>query len=388
MRPTDRPTRDEQQHWEAEANAFAYKPGNPQAPQNSIDYRSWGIPREKLPPPDAFAYVMAHYREHEQSLRVHDKGHRDYVEIHPAYRWSFAAACMAHFLWFRSPAGAAWIMGLYGVEEVQPFYDGYSYFWIDQTGKAMQLAPPQYQVDRFTERKKLVAGVELRIFREWERMLDPPCSQQRPGPVEEMKQLLLSYRNPLVKTEPHLPNEQVFYWVSEVLRDWLLEPKPDREWPTRKVDRISGMQWVQQLDRGPNTKFFEALEKIATYKGRAYRLRDNNGGVYWCGGKEIRCVPLKDLYLDNKLMNAGEVEVAFRCTSCQKLRACLPHTGTAKLCCHCYSVEMDQNDRPTLERCTMDRECKNCPDMISSPQDLVTLKNRLNRPARTGPVPR
>src|SRR5690606_4052160 len=172
--PTDLPTPDDERFWAEEADFFKFKPGNPRAPQDSSDYLGWGIPKEKLPPPDAVAYVIAHYREQELGLRIHDKNSSSYVPLHPMFKWSFVCACMAHFLWFRTDEGARWIMRLYGIEEIKPFYDGYAYFWIDQHGKEWLLPQPQYKQDPNNLKKVIASGVELRIFREWERNLDPP----------------------------------------------------------------------------------------------------------------------------------------------------------------------------------------------------------------------
>lgn len=389
-KPTDRSTEEEDRFWATEANYFAYKEANPRAPQDSTEYMGWGIPPTKMPPADAVAYVIAHFRQDNLGWRIHDKSHPDFQPLHPMFRWSFFCVCMAHFLWFRTNAGAKWINGLFGVQEVQPFQEGYAYFWVDPTsGNAAPLLKPVYKPDPYNpDRKVLVEGVELRIFREWEKNLEPPCSAQNRAPIAEMKKLLARYRNPYAPSEPYIPSDEVFFWVSEILRDWFLETEPDRNWPTRKGDRIVGWQWVKSLERAPNERFYQALEKVGAFRTRAYRLQDNRGGVYWCSGKEIRIVPLKDLYLEQKQMSDEQVTEVFQCRNCRKRKPCVPATGENHRCCHCYAVEVERNDRPTLARCTMDRECKACPDVITSNSDLVELKNRLNRPARTGPVPR
>lgn len=390
VKPTDRPSREDEEFWSEEAEYFRFKQANPRAPQDTSDYRGWGIPADKLPPPDAIAYVIGHYMEDELGLRVHDKNRPDYVGLHPMFKWSFLCACMAHFLWFRTRAGAEWIMRLYGVQEKDPFRAGYVYFWVDsRTGTPALLKEPVYQRDpNNPNKKKLVDGVELRIFREWERKLDPPCSVENQAPLEEMKKFLQQYRNPYAARDIAFPDNQVFFWVSEVLRDWFLEAKPNREWPTNKGTRICGFQWVRNLERAPNQPFFEALSKVALYKGRAYRLKDATGGVYWCSGKEIRIVPRNDLYIEQRVMTDEQIDGMFRCHNCRKRKPCVPYTGEHRRCCHCYAVEVETNERPTLEQCTMDRECKRCPDVLTTHSDLVTLKNKLNRPAKTGPVPR
>ncbi len=390
VKPLDHPSTEDIRFWAEEAEFFRFSEGNPRAPQDSSDYIGWGISSEKLPPPDAVSYVISHYREDELGERIHDRDHSDYKPLHPMHKWSFLCACMAHFLWFRTAAGAKWIMRLYGTQEVKPFHEGYAYFWVDpRTGTPALLKPPTYQPDpRNPNKKKIVDGVELRIFREWERLMDPPCSVQNRVPLEEMKTLLTRYRSPYAPRELALPDDQVFFWVSEILRDWFLEPHPNKDWPTRKAGRVCGWQWVKNLERSPNVKFFDALERVSLYRGRAYRLGDATGGVYWCSGKEIRIVPLKDLYAEQKAMTEDQIEERFRCKNCRKRKACVPYTGENRRCCHCYALEIEQGDRPTLNKCTMDRECKTCPDVITSHSELVQLKNRLARPARTGPVPR
>jgi hypothetical protein len=390
VKPTDRPSREDETYYLEEAGFFDFRPANPNAPQDSPDSRGWGIPKHKLPPPDAMAYLLAHYMEDQLGLRVHDKTRPDYTAIHPQYKWSFVCACMAHFLWFRTNNGAAWINRFYGVQERPAFREGYVYFWIDpKLNSASMLKEPVYRRDaRDSSRQQLADGVELRIFREWERSSSPPCSVQNAAPLEEMKKLLARYRNPYANRDTALPPDKAFFWASEVLRDWFLEAAPDRDWPTRKGTRICGWQWVKALEKAPGVPFFEALSKVSLYKGRAYRLQDATGGVYWCSGKEIKIVPRNDLYLQQNAMTDAQVDGMFRCHNCRTRRPCVPYTGDAHRCCSCYGVELERDDRPTLNQCTMDRECKACPKLIKSNSDLVMLKNRLSAPIKTGPVPR
>ena len=388
-RPFDLPSNEEDSRWTEEGNAFLYVPPNQQAASGSAEFRGWGIHPAKLPPPDAVSFVIGKFREEEHSLRDHDRRSSSFKPMHPAYRWGFISACTAHFLWFRSPAGAKWVMRMFGVEEVPPFYEGYAYFWMDQkTGGSALLPKPTYDAGRNPTRRKVVDGVELRIFREWEKNYDPPCSQTNRGPVEEMKTLMNSYRNPYMRQDTAYPSDDLFFYVSEILRDWFLENKPDRNWPTVKADRIVGWQWVQQVEREPGVKFFEALQQVGARRGRAYRLKDAQGGIHWCSGSDIRIVPLKDVYLEQGMMSEEKVDAFFVCQSCRKRKACTPYTGENRLCCHCFAVEVERDPRPTLMKCTMDRECKRCPDVLNTHQELVQLQSRLSRPARTGPVPR
>lgn len=389
-KPTDIPSREESRRWDNEAETFVFKPANPNATPGSIEAKIWGVPADRLPPIDAASYVFAHFRQDVQNIQVHDRHHRDYIELHPMFKWSLSSVTIAHFLWFRTPAGARWLMRLFGVDEIEPFREGYHYFWVDpRTQNPFGLDKPTYRADAYNPSRQILAtGVELRIFREWERNLDPPCSADNRRPVEEMKKLLSMYRNPYAEEPIALPDDQVFFWISERLRDWFVEPQPSRDWPTLKADRIVGWQWVRKLERSPGVPFYEAIEKVAFFKGRAYRLKDAKGDVRWCGGKEIRAVPLKDLYREQAQMSEAQITETFQCASCRKTKACVPYTAANKRCCHCYALEFEQGERPTLDKCTYDRECKSCPDVVGSYQDLVTIKNRLNRPARTGPVPR
>lgn len=393
-KPTDRPSSGEEQMWAEEAEYFRYREGNPHAPRGSEEARGWGIPPDLLPPPSAIEYVLAKYREQQLNLYEHDPRSERYVAIHPMYKWSFVLACMAHFLWFRTNAGANWVNRFFGLREEKPFYEGYAYFWVDPQARepalreGSLLVPPVYTEDPHTGRKQLVSGVELRIFREWEKVLEPPCSVSNQTPADEMKRLVERCRMPFAKRELAMPKNELFFWVSEILRDWFMEAHPNKDWPTHKASRVVGWQWVHNLERAPNEKFYEALQKVALFKNRAYRLKDHTGGVYWCSGREIRIIPLKDLYLLENRMSEAEVDVLFRCPNCRKRKACTPATGEAHRCCHCYAVEFERGDRPTLMKCTMDRECKACPEVIGSHTELVELKNRLSRPARTGPVPR
>jgi len=396
VRPTDPPSAEDSRFWDEEASFFVHRPGNPRAPQDSGEYIGWGIPKDKLPPADAVAYIMGRYREDDLGLRIHDRRHPQYEPLHPMFKWSFLSVCMAHFLWLRTAAGARWLMSLYGIQEIDPFYQGYAYFWADPKGnQIVHLEPPLYSQDKYTGQRRVTGGIELRIFREWEKCVDPPTSELNKKPVDDMKRLLERYRCPYANREMPLPDDAVFYWVSDMLRLWFLEPQPDKDWPTRKGDRITGWQWVRSLERAPGVPFYEALTRVPLYKGRAYRLKDPRGGVYWCGGNEMRLVPLNDLYRMQGTKTEPQIQQQFQCVNCRKVRPCVPYTGEYHRCCHCFGVELDSGDRATLDKCTS-YECAargsghkgGCPMHLETNSDLVALKNKLNRPPRTGPVPR
>jgi hypothetical protein len=404
VNPTDRPTTSDAKFWAEEATHYRYHAANPRAPTGSGEAVGWGIPTDRMPPADAIMYVLSRYRQEELGLRLHVHTEHcasrrvrgsicdcPYTPLHPMFKWSFVSSIIAHFLWFRTGPGANWVMSLYGTQEVEPFADAYAYYWIDKrSGAAVELLTPNtkpiYEVNRYTKQRELVRNIELRIFREWERCLEPACSAANPQPVEQMKKLFNRFRSPYANQDAPLPDDGVWHWVSEVLRDWFLEPKPNKEWPTHKPNRITGWQWVKGLERKPGVLFFEGMSKVPLYKGRAYRLKDARGGIYWCGGEEMRLVPLKELYEIQQTMNDDQLEKGFRCVSCRKRRTCVPVTGEHRRCCHCFSVELERDEHPTLDKCTMNRECRQCPDVIQNNHDLVRLKNSLSRPGTTGPV--
>jgi hypothetical protein len=388
--PRDLPTAEDAAYWRAEREAYIYQAPNPHAPQDSPEFRGWGIPPHRAAPPDALDWVIGKYREDDLDLYHHDPRDKDnYVPLHPKFAWALAAATMAHFAWFRTAPGARWINRFFGVQEIAPFFEGYAYFWVDPSSPNAD--PPQ------------LTG-NLRIFRQWERCVEPPCpgvGSQRDGkPFDQMVKLLESYRSPYA-SEPGEHMEEVFSWVSLRIRDWFLEPRAEDRWPFYKKGRISGAEWIKQQQRSDGTPFYEAIDRIVRYHRaayanqspgpvRAYRFEDQRGNVYWCAGNEIRVVPLIDVHkVFRHDMNEKQLAEVFSCRGCRRTRSCVPYTKRDHLCCNCYAREIEQGtSMPTLDKCTMLPECKACPDRIDSNAGLVSLKQRWNRAPRTGPIPR
>lgn len=365
------PTQDEIHRWAREAEYFSYREPNPNAPSNTSAARGWGVPKEYKPPVDAVDFVTAMFKRDVAGVSVD-------ATLRPEFRWSIFSVCMAHFLWFRTQPGARWVMKFFGVEEVPPFTDAYVYFYLDRSN-VVNGEPNRVPIDQST-------GIQLRIFRECERLLEPPISSQHDETISVMQGLLKKARDPNSSELIAEATPDMYFWVSEQLRDWFVEPRADPRWPTIKPTRITGHQWAKGLERKPGVPFFEALRNIETYKGRAYRLKDKQGGVVWCGGSDIRFMLKPDYLRANGMMSDHHIEGTFRCSSCGKVRPCMPVTATQKMCCHCFGSIVEKDQRKTLDWCTM-KECKHCPDHLESNSDLINLKNRLNREA-TFPVKR
>ena len=174
-----------------------------------------------------------------------------------------------------------------------------------------------------------------------------------------------------------------YFWVSEQLRDWFLETNPNKHWPSEKPNRIGGYQWAKALERKKGVLFYDALDKVELFKTRAYRLKDQRGGVLWAGGKDMRVIPLPDYFrtYECNRFTDHQLDNAFRCSSCGKMRACTPATGEHKMCSRCFGSIAEKDDRPSLDRCTM-HECHKCPDHLANHSDLVNLKNKLNEEYR------
>ena len=395
-KPFDIATSADAYYWEEELGYFNHEPPQQQAASKSPEYYGWGLQAEFRPPPDVLSYVMAHYREDEHNVHVHDPHHPRYVDLHPMYKWTFIQVCMAHFLWFRTPEGGAWINRFFGVEEIEPFSSAYAYAWCNTETQDIVPLEPVYHDD------KLVDGLELRIFREWERCQDPPCSAANSQPMLEMQKTLAAFRNPYAKGLLEWSDDPAFFfWTSELIRNWMNEMRPNKDWPTRKPERITGWHWARMLEREKNVPFFEALSRVAAFSGkaeglngvhptptsRAYRIKDPSGGVYWCQGKNVRIYPLSDV-ARSKGVSDSQVESEYLCQSCRNVRPCVPHTKTYHRCCHCFSIELETEDRPTLYKCTYARECKTCVERIDTHSSYLKTVTKLNQPARTRPVPR
>jgi hypothetical protein len=389
--PRDIPTPDDTAYYREEREAYTWSPPNPHAPKDSPEYVGWGIPPNRAAPIDAVDWVLGHYRQEELKLFDHDPRDRNrYVPLHPKFTWALAAATFAHFDWFKTGPGGQYINRFFGIQEVDPFFDGFVYFW-----KRRPEDDP-YQ---------LTSG-NLRIWRQWERVVEPACPGDRHDnpkkqPFDQMKRLLTHRRSPYARTEPPEHMEEVFNWVSDFIRRWFLESQVDESWPFYRKGRLSGAEWVRRQKQDDGSPVWEALSKIAGYHRanyqrrspgpvRAYRFQRKDGRVYWCSDNEMGVMPLTDYHRKLKRdMNDQQVTAKFGCRACRHVRSCVPSTGNDHLCCHCFSKEVEHGtDRPTLDRCTMLPECRTCPDRIDSNSDLVRIKQSWNRSPRTGPVPR
>lgn len=386
-KPRDIPTISETEFWRQEYSFFDHRPPNHGAADGSPEYLGWGIPPEWRAPRDAVEYVLACYREKALGMHVHDPNHRDFEPLHPMYYWSFVTICLAHFLWFRTTkSGFNWILNFFGVQEVDPFYAGYRYLWVPPKGGDPQhLPPPVYQEQR-DGTLALAGGICLRIFRPWETDHTAPIPQEKSPSIDDMKEILGKVRSPRADREIRWPDDDIFVYVSQFIRNWFAEDVR-RDWPSYRDDRISGPHWVKTLEREPGVPFFSGLAYCAKFNGRAYRLEDPDKNICWAPWDQMRLVPNIDLdrldgYTDE------QIQETYYCNSCRATRTCVPFTRSGHMCCHCYSLQRDPPDRPTLERCSMNRECRACPDRIDSNSELVNIKTRWNTPVRTGPFPR
>lgn len=367
--PSYPPTHEELERWRREKAYFDYQAPSPRAPEGSPEHRGWGLPKEYWPPKDAVEYVMYMFKREVAQVPQHE-------QLHPEFKWSIVIVCMAIFMWLRTKAGAEWLMKFYGVEEVPPFWDGYAYIYID----------PKTRTPIHINRD---GGIELRIFRSCERYLESPISSEYDSVIKDMQEIVNNARNPRAQEPTPEPPGDMYRWVAEKVRAWFhnpnytMDPRTGQQVSVDRKGKLSGYQWAKNLERRKGVPFFEALDKVEVFKIRAYRLKDRRGGLLWCGVHDMKLVPLVDVYRHQGTMAAHELDNAFRCSSCHKMRTCLPVTRDYKLCCSCFGQQFERDDRPTLSWCTM-RECAVpketcCPKHIPTHGDLVNLVNRLNR---------
>lgn len=357
------PSQEEIFHWNREAAYFRFHEPNPRAPQGSHEAKGWGIPKNYMPPPDAVTWVMSRFKREVAGVPYHEK-------LRPEFKFSILSVCMAHFLWLRQKEGAQWLLRFFGVEEVPPFWEGYEYYYVH----GQTQTPIHIEKD---------GGLELRCWRRTSRELSPPIPSADSDVIPRMKELLSSRRNPNALEPIPEASEGMYFWVSEQIRDWFLETRPNKQVPTPKADRITGLQWAENLERSKGQPFYEALAKMKVYKDALYRIKDKRGGIVWTGAYAqnqggIKTVPRFDGLRHRGQLDEHGVKNMFQCSSCGKIRACLPITQHDKMCCACYGRFVEQDQRPMLDWCTM-RECRACPDHISNQNDLISLKNRLNR---------
>lgn len=348
---------------EGHLQSLKWHPANPRAMPGSAEATQWGIPPHMKPPKDAVEYVAGRVKR--DLLSIPQKEHLD-----PDYKFSVIAVTTAHFLWLHTKAGAAWLLRFYGVEEQVPFSEGYQYFyWCNGQGAEVGGNSP----------------FKLRIFQSVPRETTNPIISTQGSPrVDELKDLIEKFRSPLHIDDkgqkmpfPHAPGG-MYHLVSNYLLDWFFEPKPDVDFPYRKPDRISGFAWAKTAKRDETHLTYAALERMEMYLTRAYRIEDAKGGPLWCGRKDMRVIPRVDMARRTETMSEHEIRNVYECSSCGKIRPCLPVTGQHKMCCNCFGAQMERDQRPTLDRCIR-TECKACPVFLSDHEKLNMLKSRLNR---------
>jgi hypothetical protein len=360
------PSDEDREPWTRQMALLAeHVPGalvDPRFPHLGTDPRPWGIPKRLMPPVDCVDFVSAIFKSEVAECS-------QTAFLRPEVKFSIVTLCAAHFLWLATKSGAEWLLEFFGIEEIEP-HPGYIYYY---QPKADQ---PQYF--ELSER----TGMRLRIFQRCERNMEPPIPNANSPVIAQMKSLLEKARAP----EPYVPKEEPFkhgatgmyYWVSGQIRNWFLEPTPNRDWPTKKPDRISGPQWAKSVKRDEINLRYAALEKIDQLGSRAYRIEDANGGVIWSGAANISHPPVTDMMRQLKEPE-HKIDDLFRCSSCGHIRCCVTMTGTSgRMCRHCIGAFLEKDERPTLHFCTY-RECKACPDHLKDSQELINLTTKLNR---------
>lgn len=373
---------DEKRKWNAELEAFAFQAGNPRAPYGTPERLGWGIPSE-IVPRSAVEHIIRMYREEHENLHVHDStAHRHYRELKPQIKAALILMAQAHFLWLRGAAGARWLMRMSGMEEVAPFYSGYTY--IRRTSQNQGDPIPEPIRDR---NEKLIGGKELRIFRRWEWTVHDhekaPCTTSNPEVAADMIGILRRVRSPHVNEPMPELDKGWFVIVSQYFTDWF------ESGVKRRHDDITPSQWVQSLAK-PGTKFryYESMCRLGeSDMERIYRLKDPSGKIEWLTRNDVVIAPNIDIDRLHHKISEVEVKDKYECTGCRNIRTCRPHTGNSKMCCHCYSMRMDPPSRPTLDLCSMNRECRACPDRIDSEALLTRTKNMWNH-ERRGSIPK
>lgn len=347
--------------WGRESKYFQFHPPLLNAPDGTSAANGWGIHPRFLPPNDAIEYVIAIFKRDVAGVSQEEK-------LRPEYKWSIISVCMAHFLWFRTSDGAEWLLRFFGVEEIDPFFSGYAYMYVSRENDSKQKQYVHLEKD---------GEVELRIFHRTERVLDTPVGEDNDEPIDHMQMIMKEARDPNAIDNIAEPSSDMYSWVSEQIRDWFIEVNPDKHWPSDKPNRISGYQWAKTLERKKGQLFYEAIDNVELHRSRAYRLKDSRGSILWCGGKDIRAVPLQD-HFKEKQYSSHQIDNMFRCSDCNNIRPCMPASGDYKLCSACFGSVIQKDERKALDLCLM-KECSKCDDHFESKSDLISLKNSLNR---------
>src|SRR5579859_4584783 len=380
-----------------EPNRFTYEPSTRPPPRVEIDYfdeqlrrfdfqapdptarsearrRGWGFENHLRPPIDCWEFVVASLKK-KCGARLTDR-------LLPGVKFSLLTTLTTYFAWLRTRAGTEWLLALYGIFIIPP-HPGYAYFY-----QGERLVPPQF---------------DLRIYEvdTSSRTAQTPADYGGPKLLEWLTTTLESRRGPSSKDDrdkpPPMPNDNIWRWVGETLRNWLMEKEPDREWPHRKPDRISGYVWAKEILRpGSQTDYVWAvLGKAEVYRdSRLYRIQNpayeerleggvrkkvppRNPGLLWVDRKDMRVVPLDDL--DQHLRVAPQtIEARYRCKSCGQLRCCTTEKGSRdRLCMSCRATQLESGDRQSFLWCQYS-ECRNCPEYLRSPEDLINRISQLN----------
>src|SRR5690606_11117038 len=112
----------------------------------------------------------------------------------------------------------------FGVEEVAPCYDAYAYLYVSKESGSN---PSNHYV-----RLDPSSDFDLRIFRRTERVLDPPIKDAFEQTVMDMQAIIQEARDPNAREPIAEAFGDMYFWVSEQIRDWFLETQPINHWPT------------------------------------------------------------------------------------------------------------------------------------------------------------
>ena len=382
------PVTDDFKHmWMRElASVMGFAPPNP----NGLTERErmgWGFP--EAPPVDCYDFVSANAKKEIEQIRL-DK------PLRPEVKYSLLTCLTVMFAWLQTQRGAAWLLHLYGIREVQPHH-GYGYFYDGE----IIMAPKFW----------------LRIFSKdmTERTGKTPTEYYGEGIYDEWKKILEMRRNPGMDTKLQHPSDGMWKWVASFFRNWLTEVRPDTSWPHTKHDRISGYLWAKNAQRldwagapiqtelrwGVIDKMHDLTSAARLYRiqnpawiekvnttGEIIRIQPDKPGIWWVpqNSNKMRVVPL-DEYEKHMGQPAQAVDEKYRCTSCGNVMCCVLGEGSDRLCMNCKGVQTESGARPSLSLCRS-HECRMCPQYVRSGDDLIQLISRLNADGSSGRVNR
>lgn len=358
------PSPQEIEHWERQIAYFAYHEGDQGAPVGSTNATTWGIPEWMTPHEDFWEYLVMHLKREDRAPTTN--------KLVPQVKYGIFVAALAHSAWLVSQEGAAWVLSMFGIEEIAPFDTAYLYRYRHPDGRRLEVGSH--------------TGRAMRAWRRVPRNIEPPIPSDNHPRTRELYAIAKAARYPFADAGP-MPdvNSSVFYWTSSKLRNWFTEEKADPNYPTNKPSRMVGRQWALSLRRpdNPNQPFFRALHEMQKSGERAYRIQEGQHEPFWCGPATattggIESIPMVDVAKDRGY-GPDQLRALYACQSCNAVRTCVsrPQNGP-QLCMHCYGIMVEKDQRPSLDWCTYD-ECKACTDYIGSAEQLVQIKTRLNR---------